>query len=126
MTTPKLPDHLRGRIDQAFAAYLVLDNADYGDLSLEEEIALHKRLRKQQITKRELIQRLAAVWQEWTSRSPRSRMPDEKPPYGEIYPFARWVADLFPLYTENRGPPSRNRIRRMLKLRAGTRLSRQP
>jgi hypothetical protein len=110
--TTELPDHLGARVDHAFAQYLATYNADYSLDNLDDFDKLYSR---RETAERELIQSLATIWQEWTHRSPRSCVLDKEPPYGWAYPFAKWVVDLFPEYTDTLRPTPSNRIRRILK-----------
>jgi hypothetical protein len=112
--TLDLPGHLRARhVAQAFAEYLAAYKAAYM-LVLESPEDFTKLDSRKETAERELIQTLAAIWQESTHRSPRSRVPDKDHPYGWTYPFAKWVADLFPDYTDMLPTPP-GRIRRILR-----------
>jgi hypothetical protein len=108
----ELPGHLRAaRVDRAFAQYRAVYKADYLLDTPDDFIKLDLR---RETAERELIQTLATIWEESTHRSPRSRVPDKEPPYGWTYPFANWIAGLFPLYTDMRPTPP-GRIRKILR-----------
>jgi hypothetical protein len=111
--TAGLPKHLRVRVDQAFAEYLVAYNAAYM-LPLETPEDFVKLVSRKETAERELIKTLATIWEESTHRSPRSCVPDKEPPYGWTYPFANWVADLFSLHTDMLPTPP-SRIRKILR-----------
>ena len=111
--TAELPNHLSARIDQAFAEYLAVRKADYSlGMTPDESTKLDSQ---RDAAERELIKTLATIWEESTHRSPRSRVLDKDPRYGWTYPFANWVADLFPEYTTDIWPTSPGRIRRILR-----------
>jgi len=110
--TAELPNHLSARIDQAFAEYLAVRKADYSlGMTPDESTKLDSQ---RDAAERELIKTLATIWEESTHRSPRSRVLDKDPRYGWTYPFANWVADLFPDYTDMLPTPA-GRIRKILR-----------
>ena len=105
----EMSDDVRVRIDQAFNRYLAIHNVTW---KLGDDLnKLFDQVEAAEVT---LIETLGAIWRELTGKSPRSRMRENQYPFAERYPFADWVACLFPDYTELFASPP-TRIRKILK-----------